>query len=119
MNVKINNKFAAITLVSIDNTPIETAGKILLVATARAGFKGMKRNEDGSRISGGTRPTTIEVISGRININGLVNAKSVIIEPLDGAGNPMRRIISQVKKGTLTIDLGKDVTVWYYLTVKR
>ena len=102
------------------NKPISSSGTLLLLATGRTGLTGMKWNEDRTRlIEPGKMPTTIEVIKGDITIAGLIDAKSVFVESLDGNGNPMKTISRSVKNGAVTLDIGKDVTVWYYLTVMR
>lgn len=105
MDVKVSNSFAAVTLTSLDGKPICNAGSLLLVATARA------------RIMG-ERPTMVEVVSGTVTISGLEGAKTVALEALDGAGNPIRKVKYPVRKGTVSLPLGSDVTVWYRLTVK-
>jgi len=70
-------------------------------------------------IKPGAKPTTIELISGEITINGLKGAKSITIQHLDGSGNPIRNFSKKVKRKTVTFSIGDDVTVWYYLTVQR
>jgi hypothetical protein len=120
LKVNIENEFAAITLISIDDKPLASAEKLLLTATGKTGMTGMKWSDDRKRlIEPGTKPTTIEVIKGELGITGLGNAKSIIIEPLDGGGNPLKSISKPVKNGTAKFDIGNDVTVWYYLTVER
>ena len=120
LSVNIENDFAAITLISIDNKPVESSEKLLLVATGRTGMTGMKWSEDRKGlIEPGTKPTTIEVIRGEISLKGLTGASLVIVEPMDGGSNPITSITNPVKNGAVKIDLGKNVTVWYYLTVKR
>ena len=120
LKVDVKNDFASITLTSLDNKPIAMAEKILLVATARAGMTGMKWTIGQTRLlEKGRRPTTIEVVNGEITLSGLINAKKVVVEPLDGGGNPLTTLLMPVKKGKVTLNLGNNVTVWYYLTVKR
>ena len=120
LKVNIKNEFASVTLTSLDNKPLESSNSMLLIATGRTGMSGMEWSDDRKRlIVPGEKPTTVEVISGQIIINGLSGAKEIIVEPLDGSGNPMKSIILEVKKGTLTLDVGEYITVWYYLTVKR
>jgi hypothetical protein len=120
LKIKIENEFAAISLVSIDNQPIAIAGKLLLVTTGQSGMTGMKFSEDRKWLEvKGSKPTTIEVIKGEITINGLTNAKTLIMETLDGAGNPTNSQTLDVKNGTVKLKIGKEATVWYYLEVKR
>jgi len=67
---------------------VKSSGILLLLAIGRSGMTGMKWSEDRTRLTKpGTKPTTIEVIKGVITIEGLIDAKRVSFEPLDGNGN--------------------------------
>jgi hypothetical protein len=120
LKVSIQNDFAAITLISLDNKSLSTTEKMLLLTTGKTGMTGMKWSDDRKRlVESGSKPTTIEVIKGEITLTGLTNAKSLVMEPLDGGGNPLKSMKVPVKNGTARISIGSDVTVWYYLQVKR
>ncbi|MFZ4726661.1 MAG: hypothetical protein ACOYMD_14600, partial [Paludibacter sp.] len=120
LQLKSQNDFVSIILSSVDNRTIASAEKLLLVTSARGGMTGMKWNSDRKYlVEPGAKPTTIEVIKGTITISGLNNAKSMVIEPLDGGGNPIKSFSALVNKGVATFALGDDVTVWYLLTVQR
>ena len=120
LQLKIQNEFASIMLTSVDNQTIASSEKLLLVTTGRGGMTGMKWGSDRKYlVEPGAKPTTIEVIQGTITISGLINAKTMLIEPLDGAGNPIKSISVKVKKGIATFTIGNDATVWYLLTMKR
>lgn len=120
LNINIDNEFASITLISLEDKPLDSAEKLLLVTTGRAGVKGMQWDKERQRlIKQGAKPTTIEVIRGEVTIKKLKGAKSVTIEPLDGSGNPIRNFSKKVKRKSVTFSIGDDVTVWYYLTVRR
>jgi hypothetical protein len=120
LKVNLQNKFASVTLISLDSRPLEAAEKLLLLATGKVGVSNMKWSEDRkSLVELGTKQTTIEVIKGEITLNGLKKAKKIIIEPLDGAGNPIKSRSQSVKKGSVRIAIGNEVTVWYYLQVKH
>ena len=120
LSADLSNGFAAVTLTSLGEDPISVARKLLLITTARAGMSGM-RWSDGMRKSlvKGSRPVTIETVEGTVTVSGLEGAHSVIVEPLDGAGNPLRSVTVPVREGKAVLEIGKDVTVWYYLTVER
>jgi hypothetical protein len=61
----------------------------LLVATGRSGLEGMVWNDERTRlVERGERPSIIEIISGEVSIRGLGKSHMVIVEPLDGKGNP-------------------------------
>lgn len=118
--VNIQNEFAAITLISLDDKPLATAGKLLLITTGQTGLSVMKWSDDRKRlIEPGKKPTTIEVITGEIVLTGLTNAKSLVAEPLDGGGNPLKSQSLPINNGTVHLIVGNDITVWYYLQVKR
>lgn len=120
LDIKTQNEFASVTLTSVDNQTIVSAQKLLLVTTGRGGMTGMKWSNDRKYlVESGGKPTTIEVIKGTITISGLINAKTMVIEPLDGGGNPINSISVPVKKGVASFAVGNDVTVWYLLTMKR
>lgn len=120
LQARIQNNFAAVSLISVDNKPIATANQLLLVTTARSGMTGMKFSDDRQRlVEPGAKPTTIEVVKGKIILSGLTNAKSVRVESLDGSGNPFKNKTSLAKKGVASFTIGDDVTVWYLLTIKR
>lgn len=120
MTVDIDNGFASVTLVSLDEKPISKSEKMLLVTTARSGFTGMEWTKGQSRqIVKGTRPVTIEPVRGRIGLSGLEKAKAVVMQPLDGYGNPLRSVSIPVRKGNAKLEIGDEVTVWYMLTIKR
>jgi hypothetical protein len=120
LKVNLLNKFAGITLVSLDNKSISDAEKLLLLTTGRTGMNGMKWSDDRRRlIENGAKPTTIEVIKGEITLSGLTGAKKIIVEPLDGGGNPVKAVSASFKKGSVKFKIGDEVTVWYYLQVKR
>jgi hypothetical protein len=120
LKVNTDNEFASVTLISLDELPLATSEKLLLVATGITGVKGMQWDNDRQRlVKPGSKPTTIEVIRGEITIRRLKGAKSIIIEPLDGSGNPIRNYSKKAKGRSVKFSIGDDVTVWYYLTVKR
>ena len=120
LKVQLENEFASVTLVSLDGKPIESSGKLLLVPTARKGFTGMKWNDERTRLYDmGEWPTIIEAMIGEIKITGLKGAENAVIEPLDGRGNPMASIKREVEQGTLSINMGDAVTVWYYIDILR
>lgn len=104
MDVDVRNGFAAVTLTSLDGDDLSVSRKMLLVATARARIMGK-------------RPTMIEVVDGTISLSGLEGASRLNVEPLDGAGNPLRSYSVPVIGGKASIKTGKDVTVWYMITV--
>ena len=120
LGIAAENDFAAITLVSLEGEPIGAASRLLLVATGRSGFEGMVWNDERTRlVERGERPAIIEIISGEINIRGLGESHMIIVEPLDGKGNPFATFEVPVSSGSASFVIGNQITVWYHLEVKR
>jgi hypothetical protein len=117
LKTKLENRFASVQLITIDNLPVKTSRKMLMVATGKSGVTGMKWSEDRKRlVEPGAKPTTIEVIKGNIQLTG-IDAKNITVEPLDGNGDPLSKTEVKVKKGTASFMIGDVPTVWYYITV--
>jgi hypothetical protein len=120
LGIAADNEFASITLVSLDGDPIDSAGRLLLVATGRSGLEGMVWNDERTRlVERGERPAIIEIISGELSIRGLGKFHMVIVEPLDGKGNPFASFEVPVSDGTASFVIGNQATVWYHLEVRR
>ncbi len=47
------------------------------------------------------------------------NEEDVVVEPLDGSGNPIKSFSVRVKNGNITFKIGEEATVWYYLTLEH
>ena len=120
LGIAAGNDFAAITLVSLDGEPIRSAVRLLLVATGRSGYTGMKWNSERTRlVERGERPAIIEVISGEVSLENLGEARRLIVSPLDGKGNPFASFEVPVSFGSASFNIGNEVTVWYQLEVIR
>ena len=117
---RVENTFAALTCVALDEQPIARSGRLLLVAAGRCELTGEQWSGDGlKRVQRGRKPTRIEVIRGELTLKGLAQARQVRVEPLDGAGNPLKASLVTVENGVARIRLGEDVTTWFLLTVVR
>lgn len=120
LSANLQNRFAAVTLVTLDDKPVAESEKMLLLTTGKMGVTGMKWDDKRQWLpEAGSKPTTIEVIKGDIRLAGLDKAKSVTVEPLDGSGNPMKSYSFRVRRGKVTIPVGNDITVWYNLEISR
>ncbi|TWU63054.1 Carbohydrate binding domain protein [Crateriforma conspicua] len=109
----LDRKFASFGLASLDNRPIETSKRMLLVLVGRVENTGMRWNE--SRTSVGTdwgdAPTIAEGISASVVIPGKVNVKS-----LSASGEPQTEVPVRLAGDRSGIQLGpKYKTLWYLI----
>ncbi|MBM3333280.1 carbohydrate binding domain-containing protein [Candidatus Sumerlaeota bacterium] len=115
--------FCAVSAIALDDKPLETSAKILVVAVARCENTGMEwtaeRNSVGDRWGG--PPILIEPVEGRLTLKRSAGAPALSFSPLDGSGLPQRQpqVIS-AEKSAITIQFRSvPATVWYALTAQR
>ena len=119
LSADVSNVFCTILLSSMDTQPIATSSKLLLVAGGPVQNSGQAWNSAGTDVTsfGGT-PTMIDQIRGTITLHGLLNARAVMLQAIDGAGQPLGQPISAKGHGNdWTLPLGTPVTTWYQITV--
>jgi hypothetical protein len=133
LSADIRNQFATLVLTSLDSKSIAQSSRMLLSAGARVANTRKPETTGGSdtptmvgpiksrgMIYGGTSPTLIEPVTGRLLIRNLKDAEAVYSSALDGAG---RRIGLPVPATKTTngwaIAIGDPVTTWYEITVAR
>jgi hypothetical protein len=121
LSADVENRFCTIVLNSLESEPISRASELLLTVGSRVENEGMEWNERRSNLSKwGGSPTLVERVVGQVTLRGLDSAKAVSMQPLDGSGQPMGDPIPAEKKTVgWEIPLGKPVTTWYEVTVKR
>jgi hypothetical protein len=121
LKADISNDFAAITLASLDSKPIRSAQRLLLTTGGRVANAGMRWNEKRTGTIDDGRPgMLIEPIAGTLTLKGLSGAKSVELQPLDGAGRAQGPAAQAVKSGQdWTLLIGQTVTPWYLIRVTR
>src|SRR6185436_19281375 len=84
---EINNRFASLSLSTLDAKPIARSSRMLLVAGALVANTGMEWNETRSALKQwGTAPTLIEPVTGQLLVRNLEGARNVTIAALDGRG---------------------------------
>lgn len=121
LKAELRNEFAAITLSSLSNLPIQRADRLLLTASARWQNTGSKWNERRTLWEfWGHGPTLIEPVTGWLMLRELDGAVAVSVTPLDGASQP----IGEPVKGRRMevgweIELGLVPTVQYLIEVTR
>ncbi len=121
MAVEVRNGFAAVTLQSLDDAPIDFARRLLLTATARSANSGAKWDEGRHSLTDkGTAPTVIEPVVGSIVLRNLEGARAVRAAALTAgakpAGDPVQ---AELLREGWRIPLGDSVTTWYLITVER
>jgi hypothetical protein len=121
LEVEVENKFCAIQFSSLDVEPISRSSKMLLVAGGRVENAGQHWNSAGTDVTGwGESPTLIEPVKGTLVLRRLEPARSVELQALDGAGQPLGQPVSATRDGgNWKLPLGRTVTTWYELTVSR
>ena len=68
---------------------------------------------------GGT-PTLIDLVRGSILLRGIKTAQSVMIQPIDGAGQPLGAPVPGSKTNAgWTLPLGNVPTTWYQVLISR
>jgi hypothetical protein len=120
-SVDVENRFCVLQLSSLDDEPITRSARMLLVAGARVENTGQRWNSAGTDVtSWGDSPTLIEPVMGTLLLKRLDPARSVQLQPIDGAGQPLGLPLTAMRIGkNWTIALGTTATTWYELTVIR
>lgn len=121
LSAEVKNQFCTIVISSLESKPIASASKLLLTAGGRVENTGMQWNAAHTNTSTwGGSPTLIEPITGQILLRGLVHAKSVSAQAIDGSGQPLGDLIHATKIADgWAIPVGTPVTTWYEVMVKR
>jgi hypothetical protein len=119
--VEPENEFAAITLSSLSELPIQRAPKLLLTVAARWQNTGSEWNERHTLWDfWGKGPTLIEPVKGWLMLRELDGAVAVQVTPLDGASQPIGEPLAgrRMEVGW-EIELGTVPTVQYLIEVHR
>ena len=121
LTADVNNDFCTILLSSMDDSPIATSSKLLLVAGGPVENSGQKWNTAGTDVTSfGGSPTLIEQVKGTITLRGIKGAHSIQLQPIDGAGQPLGTPVAATASGNeWKIALGATTTTWYQITVAR
>jgi hypothetical protein len=121
LSADVSNSFCTILLSSMDKQPIERSSKLLLVAGGPVENTGQTWNSAGTDVTEwGSSPTLVDQVRGTITLRNLQGARAVIVQPIDGAGQPLGAAIQAVTSdGDWKISVGSPVTTWYEITVTR
>jgi hypothetical protein len=121
LSAEVENRFCTILLSSLDGKPIAQATRMLLVAGARVENTGQVWNTAGTGVTawGGT-PSLIEQVAGTVTLHDLMGARSVLLQPLNGAGQPQGEPMHADRSDDdWQLRLGTPVTTWYEVIVER
>jgi len=106
--------FGAYTLISMDNKPVNTSGKLLLTAGGFVESQGMGWNADHTSVGDqwGHGPVMAEGLEATITLK--TNAHHVTVYALDTTGKEKMEVPSKLTNGDLTFAIGpKYATIWY------
>jgi hypothetical protein len=91
LDADFTNDFTVVTLTALDDQPIASARRLMLVATTGAATNtGQQFADDGKTLTQwGRGPVLIEPVSGTVILRGLADATSVHATPLTAEGRPV------------------------------
>jgi hypothetical protein len=118
---EVDNSFCTILLSSMDQKPIASSANLLLVAGGPVENSGQTWNAVGTDLTEwGATPTRVETVRGSITLRGLEHARSVSLQAIDGAGQPLGSPIqAAASRGGWKLPLGRVATTWYRIDVLR
>jgi cold shock CspA family protein len=121
LSATVKNEFCSIILASLDNQPISSSPRLLLVTTAKSANSGMIWNEKRTTLSDwGSAPTVIEPVKGEIVLRNMEPAQRIEAVALDGGGKPLGgSVSSRAVKGDFTLSVGDKATTWYLIRIQR
>lgn len=121
LEAEVENKFCSIQLSSLDAEPISRSSRMLLIAGGRVENTGQRWNSAGTDVTNwGDSPTLIEPVVGTMVLKHLEPARAIQLQAIDGSGQPIGPPVSATRAGgNWRIPLGRTVTTWYELTVRR
>ena len=121
LRADLKTPFCALTLSALDDKPVTASGKLLLTATARAANTGMIWNDKRTTLeTWGKAPARIEPVVGKVFITGLLPARELTAQPLNGSGEPLGQPIVLTRIGEdWSLNLGQQTMLSYVITVRR
>jgi hypothetical protein len=121
LSADISNRFAVITLSSLDGKPLNLSNLMLLTTTSKDENTGTEWDARRANLTNwGTAPTLIEPVTGWIQLKDLEGAIDVSAQPLDGAARPTGAPIKgkMIEPGW-EIAVGTPATTTYLIRVAR
>ncbi|WP_448664035.1 hypothetical protein ACG3SL_04960 [Sphingomonas sp. CJ20] len=121
LSAEIGNRFASVTLSSLDGRPITLSNRLLLTTTSLTQNSGAKWDARRAMLTEwGTAPTLIEPVTGWIQLKDLEGAVGVFAQPLDGAARPIgKAIAAKMIEPGWELRVGEPATTSYLIRVER
>jgi len=121
LSASVENEFCSIVLTSLDDQPISSSQRLLLVATARSANTGMVWDEKRKSVTDwGTAPTVIQPVRGKIVLRNLAPSKRIEAIPLDGKAQAMKDALDvRGEADNYALQVGRPATVWYLVRIQR
>lgn len=123
LRVTLETPFAAIQLASLEDRPIASATRLLLLACARVANTDQTWADDSRRVPAdwGHAPVRIEPVISTIALRGLDSVIRVTVQPLDGSGQPSGEVLPlEELAGEYRFNLSSlPSTPWYLIQVER
>jgi hypothetical protein len=118
---EVANRFACLTLSSLDAEPIARSSRLLLTSGAAVVNAGAEWNETRSALKQwGTSPTLIEPVTGQLLLRNLEGARGVTMAALDGSGRRAGAPVAATKTPEgWRVPLCEQATTWYEIKVER
>lgn len=111
----ISSEFAAVMATALDDKPIDKAKKILITACGRSENTGMKWNQAKNFTTNwGTAPALTECVEGTVELPG-----EMVVFALDSGGAPAKRVLSRLKDGRTSFDIGPNYSTVWYLAIRK
>lgn len=117
----VKNTFCTILLSSMDDRAIEVSSNLLLIAGGPVENTGQTWNAARTDVvAWGTAPTLVEPVTGTILLRHLHGARAVMVQPIDGAGQPLgNSFLAKAVGADWKFSIGTPTTTWYQITVER
>jgi len=121
LSADVSNSFCTILLSSMNDRPIESSSKLLLIAGGPVENTGQRWNAAGTDVvAWGEAPTLIQPVMGTITLRKLHAARAVSVQAIDGAGQPLGPPTQAKAAGEdWAFPVGGATTTWYEITVTR
>jgi hypothetical protein len=119
LSAEVGLPFCSLLLTSMDEQPVATSSTLLLIAGGPVENSGQKWNAVHTDVTAwGESPTVIENVKGTITLRNLKGARTVRLQAIDGAGQPLGPPAQgTLRGGDWILPLGAQTTTWYQITV--